>query len=240
MTSNNNVLENTTMKNSNCVIELFRNLFGINTKQATKKEITHVQSTEPTVESFEILDCDRKYDDKNLLTIINNNINQQLLYDINKLLEKAYHIDKTGIEKVECCVCYEENIDMTCLECAHPLCVSCYNKLIDKKFHNCPLCINPMKIVTVHKLYSIITEIDYACMGILYMPPIYVEEENKWIDHEVFYDIGINNIETTNFIKSCKRINTEGYVVVMAKPNIKKMLQKLPCTEPKKLKVIVV
>ncbi|XWV25863.1 hypothetical protein QJ857_gp1218 [Tupanvirus soda lake] len=242
MTSNN-ILENQTMgKNINCVIGIFRNLFGINTKEVTQKEIKRVQPNEPNIESFEILDCGRENNEKKLLTIINNNINPQLILDINKLQEQAYRIDKTGIEVVECCVCYDENIEMVSLQCCHPLCISCYNKLVNNKFFNCPLCTNPMKIVTIHKLYSIITEIDYASIGILYIPPIYVEEENKWIDHEAFYDIGVNKNETTNFFKSCKRINAEGYVVVIAKPTTKKLLQNLSSDDInlKKLKKVVV
>lgn len=209
--SKDNILGKTPMKKkNNCIIDFIKRIFGINNKLNEMDNDYRILSNEE------------------ILVTINNNIDPILLSNIQALQEKAYYFDKSGMELVECCVCLEDNVKMIPLECTHTLCAICYDRLISNNYYTCPICRIPLKVVHAYKFYAVIIQFNYSCIGILYMPPIYVEEDDKWMNHEVFYDVSRHNkTEVQNFKKTYERINKEEYVIILSKPQIKCILDKI-------------
>lgn len=161
----------------------------------------------------------------NTLEIIHSSINPKILKKISNNQQYAYNIDKTGMENVECYICFEENINLVTIKCTHSLCIKCYNKLLEQNYLNCPICRQKMVIITVHKLYVIFTQINHIGIGILYLPPIYIEDEKIWKDHEIFSDILHDTKQIANFISVCERINLEKYVIVLPNKQVKKFFE---------------
>jgi hypothetical protein len=218
-------------KNKVCFLDFLKNIFGMdNSKKNSSDDLT--------TESFEILKYSNLPPGSDPFEIINNNIDPKILMAVDKMQTKAYRIDKSGIENVECCVCLENNVKMAPLECIHPLCIQCYNKLVENNYLVCPLCKTKMKIITIHKFYAIMVIFNCNDIGIIYRPPIFDEIGNKWIDCEVFYDIEHNHNEIIRFDNTCKRINNEDFVVVANQSQLFMILNSLPFVHIKKLKII--
>jgi hypothetical protein len=201
-------------------------------------DINKDKTNEDTIDSFIIIDYNQKIDMAKAIETINSYISQTVLEKISKLQEKAYRIDKSGIDIVECCVCLEEGIKIMPLECTHTLCIDCYKKLVENQYIICPLCRKEMRCVTIHKFYAIMTPFEYFGIGIMYLPPIYTDEEKKWIDYEVFFDINSNAEQSFNFISACKRINFENYVVVFCNENLSKIIKTLSSEDIQKINTI--
>lgn len=170
---------------------------------------------------------------------------------ISKKQEEAYRIDKTGMEIVECCVCFSDSndVEMLPLECAHPLCKSCYQEITKTNSHLCPLCRQKMNIIKIYKFIALIVPIlliadknkiddnvfripnndslhSVIGLGIIYYPPVHKKDVNEWINHEFFYDIMNNHYQQKIFINTYEKIINEKYVICCHE-EIKKILDKI-------------
>jgi len=173
--------------------------------------------TDNDIDSFVIIDVNNKINKNTIL----NKINQNILGQIYAKQEYAYRIDKMGIENIECYICFEENMKMVALECTHSICHNCYNKLIKNKYFDCPVCDKKMKHITVYKFYAVILPYDHNAICILYLPLIYDEKKNIWLEYEVFHNIANDHNQKSKFISSCHRINIENYAVIVLDPKLK-------------------
>lgn len=129
--------------------------------------------------------------------LIKENMNNNSISKISEWQKNAHRYDQNICNNVICGICYD-SYDLAKLACAHEICRGCYSKLLDNSFKNCPVCDIKMEIVDVQKLYAYIRKIDHGIV-ILYLPPIYRESIDTWIENEICMDEksineAINNI----------------------------------------------
>ena len=212
-----------------------------------KKELSKINEKIPeeiTEDSFTLIDEKSNNDEINVILGINDSsitcrladkvigiINPVIIQKISEKQELAYKIDKTGILNVECCICLEENKPMIAIECAHSICQNCYLQLSNRDISNCPMCRKTMKNISINKLYAVMTNVDKSntsiSIGILHMPPIYSEQDNMWLEQEIFWNINTDSEQFDKFVCAYNRINTERYVVVFQNKSILSYLNKL-------------
>jgi hypothetical protein len=137
-------------------------------------------------------------------------ISEDLFNRIKQIQEDSYLAYKPRIDEVMCCVCLEESIKIVPLKCCHELCKSCYEKL---KCNSCPICRRPLEIKTIHKLIAVFTKINQNDLAIFYLPPI--KNDEGWIEHDMFQNIGDDKNELRRFLTVCNQINEELYSVVI-------------------------
>lgn len=154
------------------------------------------------------------------IELIKSTIDPKLLDKISELQTQAYSYDRTGIEQTECCICLEENLKLVPLICKHQLCVECHKKLIKAQFTTCPICRESLLPVVIHKLYAIMTLINLHSIGILYIPLIYDEKNDKWKDHDYFKYLNptSTNVPMRQFAEIIHQLNNEKYVVILNNP----------------------
>lgn len=208
------------------------NVKNIETFGIPNKEKSSPVVSEEDISSFIVVD-----EFKNIDYIISK-IDKKILEKVRELQEHAYAVDKTGIEIVECCVCLETDIKVHALECKHCLCNDCYDRLIEKNFYDCPYCKCVMRSITVEKFFAIITLMEYNDVGILYLPPIYVDESDSWKDYDLFLDIRNDDEQKKSLKKSVKRINSENYAVVYNNSKIPRLFGDLSIDKINKVKTI--
>lgn len=61
--------------------------------------------------------------------------------------QKANQASEIKIEKMECCICFEEKEEFIKLTCKHLFCVKCIKLIANDKSITCPLCRNMQTIV---------------------------------------------------------------------------------------------
>lgn len=142
-----------------------------------------------------------------------DSIDKSLLQKIIKLQITAANLEANDLMNTECCVCFEEEIKRMPLECAHSLCAECHEELLKRNYTNCPLCLQPMVLVNAHKFYAIMAPSRHM-IHITYLPPIYDERKNKWLDSEFLC------AASADFVLACDAIKKNNYVVVRDIPSI--------------------
>lgn len=161
-------------------------------------------------------------------------IDSNIINKIQTIQLNAYIYDKTGIELFECCICFADNNEMMPIKCTHPICIKCYQTIINMNDKKCPLCREIMEPIEINKLFCVgvpilkkslsitddiqtyfIPECDdhflFYGIAILYLPPIYNKNDGKWIDQDFFFDIMNNHFEQQRFINTFTMINNEKY-----------------------------
>lgn len=196
--------------------------------------------TKSSIDTFIITDCFYPKNDDKIFEEINKNIDPKILEKISNLQIYAYHVDKTGFENVECCICYRDDVKLAHLKCTHPVCTMCYNLLLDTKYYICPICQQNMERINVHKFYAIMVEFkinDYYGIGITYYPPIYEENTQTWKNFDAYYDIFYNTYQLKDFVLACKRLVKEDYYVFIPASMIEQ-ITKIHDPDIKKIKIL--
>lgn len=157
-----------------------------------------------------LLENPQEIDNHNTITIIKQNLSQKILDRLTTYQKKAYELEEK--RNNECIICFESNIDFVSLQCMHSICNNCYQNLIKNKYFNCPYCNMQMKLYS--KYYAIITPCG-PDIGILYLPPIFVKNENLWKDCE-----RLALSEMDSLVESCHIIDNEKYILVVADPSL--------------------
>lgn len=170
---------------------------------------------------------------KNILCY-NTNINPRMIEDMdlcigNTLLNKVLNMQKKALildsiydKNVECCICYDVNIDKAYIKCQHPLCIKCYHQLMKRNYVKCPVCQQNMEMIYHYKFFCIMKFVNENTIAVFYFPPIYDSAIGQCKDDDFFYNININK---TNFIKCCNNIKRYGYATVINKPITKQQLE---------------
>lgn len=175
---------------------------------------------ENIIQFFKKLVCGKKRiipTTQNHLETINKNIGNKILTKISELQEKSYQVDK--LRNNECIVCLDENVPFVPLTCIHSICYSCYDKLLESNYFNCPVCNTKMELC--HKLYAVVVPCHLE-IGILYLPPIYCEKSDSWKEYEVF-----NPCEIDKLVESCANILAEKYVLLLVDLSFVKVISEM-------------
>ena len=142
------------------------------------------------------------------------NLDKKILKKISNLQEVAYQYDKSGIEKIECSVCLEDNVEFIPLACKHQLCIDCKNKMVDKDFLFCPICKRDMQTVVIYKFIAIISKIKDSHVGIVYYPPIYYPEKNILEEYQIFIDVFYDHSSYQKFVNAITYLSNKKYFVI--------------------------
>jgi hypothetical protein len=171
-----------------------------------------------TIDSFTLINEINFTDDTQLGEFLISLIDKDILTKIRNKQEFAYQYDKTGIELIECCVCYEENVNFVPLKCKHILCLGCKDLMSNKNINICPICRDKLEIVDIQKFFAVIIKIDDRNLGIIYLPPIYFEKEDIWKEHELFLDAHINGPSFNKFIEALTILDKQKYKLIYNSP----------------------
>jgi len=176
--------------------------------------------------------------DTDELKWITSLINQDILTTISKRQQILYNCQNLNLE---CCVCLEAGMKLVPLKCEHQLCSICYDYMIEHSKFNCPLCRSMMKLISDYKLYAIMVSFDQqekSYLGIIYQPPIYVEDDDRWIEYNLL------EYKNRNFPKQIiniwNRLVKEKYRVVYASDATSKIFESLTGKDIDKKIIIVI
>ena len=224
--------------------EFFRKLF-------TEPKKTPIKKDSDEKDLFVVINPPKfPINDKNFLDQIMVTIRKSVLDVVLKRQQLAHKIDNLQSKMTECCVCLDSEVDYTALECNHPLCLNCYNQMINNSNHLCPLCRQNMKIIDVSSKYAIITIIDIVshvnrmnlsykdCLAIVYLPPMYDEIMESWRFYDIFYDLYFNVKEIMEYQNITRQIKLKDYIIVLEKKD--KISEKINMNELLQLKTLSV
>lgn len=141
--------------------------------------------------------------EQNITKLMTKKINPNIVDEIickQKFTTKSMNIINS---ENECCVCLNEQKEYMPMKCLHSLCVDCYRSMIEKKFTECPLCLQKFEMFVPLTACAIVVYMNRFNLGVMYVPPI-IDAGGKIINCEIINFSDIISSPVSKFIELIK------------------------------------